>query len=215
MTGFIRRPHLFAAHVNISWCRELFDSEPKPRWLAQFSSLRHKTSPALSSSLLFYNLNFCVSLLFGCVSPSLRRPKPRQVTRSSGLETLIRKLLSFVLNISPFFLYFLIAWREKWPFCVKYFDRKTSGGENIPAPHRCYTWVATRSCKRCIMLWMFGVIQMGQKQEYFRFSLKVDIDLGPPPGTLVLLLRDSFSVPVCTFNCQFDIVCVCVCVHKY
>lgn len=56
---------------------------------------------------------------------------------------------------------------------------------------------------------------MGQKQEYFRFSLKADIDLGPPPGTLVLLLRDSFSVPVCTFNCQFDIVCVCVCVHKY
>lgn len=103
MTGFIRRPHLFAAHVNISWCRELFDSEPKPRWLAHFSSLRHKTSPALSSSLLFYNLNFFVSLLFGCVSPSLRRPKPRQVTRSSGLETLIRKLLSFVLNISPFF----------------------------------------------------------------------------------------------------------------
>lgn len=100
MTGFIRRPHLFAAHVNISWCRELFDSEPKPQWLAHFSSLRHKTSPALSSSLLFYNLNFCVSLLFGCVSPSLRRPKPRQVTRSSGLETLIRKLLSFVLNIS-------------------------------------------------------------------------------------------------------------------
>lgn len=54
---------------------------------------------------------------------------------------------------------------------------------------------------------------MGQKQEYFRFSLKADIDLGPPPGTLVLLLRDSFSVPVCTFNCQFDIVCVCVCIN--
>lgn len=53
----------------------------------------------------FYNLNFWVSLLFGCVSPSLRRPKPRQVTRSSGFETLIRKLLSFVLNIWPFLIF--------------------------------------------------------------------------------------------------------------
>lgn len=34
MTGFIPRPHLFAAHANIGRRRVSFESEPEARWLA-------------------------------------------------------------------------------------------------------------------------------------------------------------------------------------
>lgn len=58
-TGFSPRPHLFAAHVDISWCGVLFDSEPEARSASLSMVLSHTNmSPSHPPSLLFCKLYF-------------------------------------------------------------------------------------------------------------------------------------------------------------
>lgn len=116
MTGFIPRPHLFAAHANIGWRRVSFESEPEARWLAQFSSLRHKHLFLPSCFILKVDVTS-----LGYVIPSLKWSVPK---------------VSSMLNILYFFppYIFLHRLKRKWAFCVKYLTERSQTEYSRPTP---------------------------------------------------------------------------------